>query len=64
MHLRQQSGALAATWILAAGLIGFAGHVTSIGGAAVVLGVGLVPPTLMMLYFNTPVLARLRHTRG
>jgi hypothetical protein len=60
MVLRQQTGALAATWILAAGLIGSIGHVTSIGGAAVVLGVGLVPPILMMLSWNTPAFARLR----
>ncbi len=64
MVLRQQTGALAATWILAAGLIGFIGQITSIGGAAVVLGVGLVPPILMMLHRNMPVLARLRQRHG
>ena len=64
MVLRQQTGALAATWILAAGLIGFIGQVTSIGGAAVVLGVGLVPPILMMLHWNMPALARSRQRHG
>jgi hypothetical protein len=46
------TNAAAATWILAAGLICLAGNVTSIGGAAVVLGFGLVPPILMVLRWN------------
>jgi hypothetical protein len=49
MQLQQMNGAIAATWILAAGLIGVVGNVTSIGGGAMVLGCGLVPPILMML---------------
>ena len=36
-------------WILAAGVMGLAGNVTSVGGAAMVLGLGLVPPILLML---------------
>jgi hypothetical protein len=46
------TNAAAATWILAAGLIGLAGNVTSIGGAAAVLGFGLVPPILMVLRWS------------
>ena len=44
MQRLEQTNAIAATWILAAGLLGLAGNVTSIGAAAVVLGFGLVPP--------------------
>jgi hypothetical protein len=52
MQLQQMNGAIAATWILAAGLMGVVGNVTSIGGGAMVLGCGLVPPILMMLMAN------------
>lgn len=58
MQLQQANGAVAAMWILAAGLVGFAGNVTSIGGAALVLVFGLVPPILMMLHWSTPVSER------
>jgi hypothetical protein len=54
---RQQANAVAATWILVAGLIGVAGNVTSIGGAALVLGFGLVPPILMMWRARVPAMA-------
>ena len=54
MQLPQTNGAVGATWILAAGLIGLVGNVTSIGGAAMVLGFGLVPPILMMLRWTDP----------
>ena len=54
MHLRQMHGAAAGMWILAAGLVGLLGNVTSIGGAAVVLGFGLVPPVLLMLTWLAP----------
>jgi hypothetical protein len=47
-------GAAAGMWILAAGLVGLLGNVTSIGGAAVVLGFGLVPPVLLMLTWRAP----------
>ena len=49
VQLEQANGAVAATWILSAGLIGLLGNVTSLGGAAMVLGFGLVPPILLML---------------
>jgi hypothetical protein len=52
MQLHQTLGALAGTWILAAGVIGVVGNVTSIGGTAMVLGFGLVPPMLMMLRWS------------
>jgi hypothetical protein len=55
MQSQQLYGSLAATWILGAGLIGLLGDVTSIGGAAIVLGVGLVPPMLLMLRWDRPV---------
>lgn len=45
---QQRRGALAATWILGAGLIGLLGDVTSIAGATVVVGFGLIPPILML----------------
>jgi hypothetical protein len=50
MQSRETKGAVAATWILGAGLIGLLGNVTSIAGAALVLGFGLVPPMLMVLW--------------
>ena len=48
MQSQQPHGALAATWVLGAGLIGFLGNVTSLAGAATVIGVGLVPPVLLL----------------
>ena len=57
MHFEESHGALAATWILGAGLIGLLGNVTSIGGAATVLGLGLVPPMLLMLRWSHPIQA-------
>ena len=55
MQFQQRNGAVAATWILAAGLVGFVGNVTSIGGAALMLGFGLVPPIFVMLHWITAV---------
>jgi fatty acid desaturase len=55
MQFQQRNGAIAATWILAAGLVGLVGNVTSIGGVALILGFGLVPPILMMLPWITAV---------
>ena len=55
MQSQQLNGSLAATWVLGAGLIGLLGNVTSIGGVAIVLGLGLVPPMLLMLRWNHPV---------
>ena len=40
--------ALAGAWILAAGIIGVLGNVTSIGAGSLILGVGLLPPLLLM----------------
>jgi hypothetical protein len=54
----QLHSALAATWILGAGVVGLVGNVTSIGGATMVLGLGLVPPmlvTLLVLRWRDPV---------
>jgi hypothetical protein len=55
MQFQQRNGAIAAMWILAAGLVGLVGNVTSIGGVALILGFGLVPPILMMLLWITAV---------
>ena len=55
MQLQQSHGALAATWIVGAGLIGLLGNVTSVGGATTVLVFGLVPPMLLMLRWSHPV---------
>lgn len=57
MKLEQANGAVAASWILGAGLFGLLADVTSVGGAALVLGVGLVPPTLLMLRWTHAGLA-------
>jgi hypothetical protein len=62
MQFQQKNGAVAATWILAAGLVGFVGNVSSIGGAALVLVFGLVPPILMTLHWNTAVPERIVQT--
>jgi len=55
MKSQQPNGTLAATWIMGAGLIGMLGNVTSLGGVAIVIGLGLVPPMLLMLRWNRPV---------
>ena len=55
MQTQQPTGAVAAIWILGAGLIGLLGNVTSLSGAAMVLGFGLVPPILLMLRRSNPV---------
>jgi hypothetical protein len=63
----QQTNAVAASWILAAGLIGLAGNVTSISGAAMVLGFGLVPPILMVLRWSDrrqPVIERVHRAHS
>jgi hypothetical protein len=44
--------ALAGVWILAAGLIGVMGNVTSMGAGALILGFGLLPPLLIILRGN------------
>jgi hypothetical protein len=62
MQFQRKNGAVAATWILAAGLVGVVGNVTSIGGAALVLVVGLVPPILMTLHWNRAVPERIVQT--
>jgi len=49
MRFQHARGALAGAWILAAGLIGVLGNVTSIGAGALILGFGLAPPLLLML---------------
>jgi len=44
--------ALAGIWILAAGLIGVMGNVTSMGAGALLLGFGLLPPLIIILRGN------------
>jgi hypothetical protein len=55
MHIENLRGAIAPAWILTAGLVGVFGNVTSIRGAALVLGIGLIPPTLLMLRWSRAV---------
>ena len=52
MHFQHTRAAIAPIWILTAGLVGWFGNVTSIRGAALLLGIGLIPPTLMMLRWS------------
>ena len=63
MQLRQPNGAAIALWIMAAGLIGFFGGVTSLAGAALVLGVGLVPPIIVLMHWRRPARARQPNAR-
>jgi hypothetical protein len=56
--------ALAGAWILTAGLIGVMGNVTSIGAGAMILGLGLVPPLVLMLLRGTPVPVHNRRPLG
>jgi hypothetical protein len=61
MHFRQWNGAIVAAWIVTVGLVALVGDVTSVFGAVTVLGVGLVPPVLLTLYWSAaaaPVRAR------
>jgi len=44
--------ALAGVWILAAGILGVMGNVTSIGAGALLLGIGLLPPLIIILRGN------------
>jgi hypothetical protein len=57
MHIDYAKAALAPVWIVTAGLIGLFGNVTSIRGAALLLVLGLIPPTLLMFQWRraTPV---------
>ena len=41
--------ALAGVWILTAGLMGVMGNVTSMGAGALLLGLGLLPPLIIIL---------------
>jgi hypothetical protein len=49
MGLDYRKGALAAGWILTAGLIGVLGNVTSLGAGALIFGFGLLPPLVLVL---------------
>ena len=49
---RHSKAALAGVWILAAGLIGVMGNVTSMGVGALILGFGLLPPLIIILRGN------------
>ena len=55
MQSQQPNGALAAAWIMGAGLIGLLGNVTSLGGTAIVIGLGLVPPMLLLVRWDHPL---------
>jgi hypothetical protein len=47
--LRQRSGMIAAAWILGAGVIASLANVRSIGVAALVLGIAVLPPFVLLL---------------
>jgi len=47
--LRRTKSAIGAAWVLAAGVIGVTANVTSVGGAVLLAGFGLVPPLVMLL---------------
>jgi len=52
MLSHHSKAALAGVWILAAGLIGVMGNVTSMSVGALILGVGLLPPLIIILRGN------------
>jgi hypothetical protein len=61
MHFQPWNGAIVAAWIVTVGLVALVGDITSVFGAVTVLGVGLVPPVLLTLYWNTvPAAVRTR----
>jgi hypothetical protein len=49
MHFQHATGVIAAVWIVGAGVIGLLTNVTSLGAAVAVLGVGLLPPLLLLV---------------
>ena len=48
----RSKAALAGVWILVAGLIGVMANVTSMGAGALLLGIGLLPPLIIILRGN------------
>jgi hypothetical protein len=58
MRFQYRKGALAGGWIVTAGLIGVLGNVTSMGAGALILGLGLIPPLILMLRVGAPPTVR------
>ena len=54
MELQHIKSIAAAGWILAAGLVGLAGGVTSPGTMVVLAALGLLPPMALLLLWNHP----------
>lgn len=54
VQLRPTKSAVAAAWILAAGVIGVMANVRSVGAAILVVGLGLVPPLVMLFRWRDP----------
>jgi hypothetical protein len=52
MLLPRSAGPLAAIWILGAGVTGLLANVTSVVAATGLLGVGLVPPLLLLMRWD------------
>jgi hypothetical protein len=52
MLSHHSKAALAGVWILAAGLVGVMGNVTSMSVGALILGFGLLPPLILILRGN------------
>jgi len=55
MQLKYRKIACAAVWILAMGVVGVAGHVTSLFSWTVLACVALLPPMVMLRLWKDPV---------
>jgi hypothetical protein len=63
VYIDYARAAVAPVWIVTAGLVGLFGNVTTLRGAALVLGLGLIPPMLLMFQWRriaqpAPAIAR------
>ena len=54
MKLEYMKTMIAGGWLLGACVVAVVGHVASIGGAAVLLGLGVLPPLVLLWTWNHP----------
>jgi hypothetical protein len=54
MKLEYMKTMIAGGWVLGACAVAVAGHVTSIGGWTTLLGLGVVPPLVVLWTWNNP----------